>query len=162
MKNFFFGFCFILCAITSLHGQNLRLTPNIGYGAPILDTGHALHLGVNPDWALGDFFALEGQVSYLYTSVEAAFLSGERNTEHAFNVLAGGRLYVRRPEKSFRPYINLLFGVAHWREFSPLNPVRMNTTVGASAGVFADIQNWVVGVSVDTPGKFVFKAGYRF
>ena len=85
-----------------------HLTTTVGYALPILDGGNGIHLGLNPSYDLSQFFAIEGQLSYTYARINK-FISGERANQNSYNAVAGGRLYIVDAEKSFQPYICLLY-----------------------------------------------------
>jgi hypothetical protein len=133
-----------------------------GITTPILDNGIGFHLGVNPTYNLNEYFALEGQASYLFTRIEDSFLTGEKATVNALNLLAGPRLYILGPDRKVRPFINLLVGGNYQSEQRPSATSSSEFTLGFSGGGYVLINQLVLGLSYDTPQNIVLKVGYRF
>ena len=136
------------------------ITPNIGVTTLLLSEAIGVHIGVNPSYAVSSHFSIEGQVSYSYTRINGAFISGARGLINSFNALAGGRLYFIQEDKSVRPYINLLIGANQFRELSETLKETRGFKIGFSAGAYVEIQKFLLGVSLDSPENFIFKVGY--
>ncbi len=156
---------FLAFTRTVLNAQNndFSITPTLGLGSPILDGGLSCHLGVNPGLSVSPYFSVEGQLSYIYTKVNSAFLSGERGTSHSVNLLTGGRLYFIPDDKKVRPYINILLGGSYHREIEKSPGLKTTEFgLGLSAGAFVKIDNLVLGLSIDTPQHIILKVGYVF
>ena len=149
---------FLSMHITSIaQKRNFSISPTIGLNIPILDNGVGFHIGLNPAYSISNRFAIEGQVSFAYVKINGAFISGEQNTQSNFNALLGARFYILSKEKKARPYLNLLIGGMQNQESD-----YMEFTVGASTGVFVDINRFLVGLSFETPGNVILKVGYTF
>jgi hypothetical protein len=137
-------------------------TASLGITTPLLDGGLGLHLGGNPAYALSDYIALEGQLSYIYTRVTGSFLSGRTGNSHAVNTLAGGRFYLHAPEKRTRIYFNALLGGNYFQEKMSGQMEQREWGLGFSLGGYVAVSRVVVGLSYDTPQNVILKAGFIF
>ena len=146
-----------LCATSIAQKRNFSISPIIGLTVPILDKGSGLHFAVNPAYAVSSRFSIESQLSYSYANIDGKFLSGEKDFQENFNALIGGRLYVLSDEKKIRPYFNLLLGGMLNRRSDYEEYI-----FGLSTGFFVDINRFLVGLSLETPGYGIFKVGYVF
>lgn len=136
---------------------DFSFTPTIGLNIPILDNGIGFHIGINPAYSFSSFVAVEAQVSLGHIKGVGAFLTGESSSQTSFNVLVGPRFYLLSEEKKARPYLNLLVGGMQNSESDYIE-----YTVGASVGGFVEINNFLLGVSAETPGNIIVKTGYVF
>lgn len=150
--------------ITAVQAQKSTFHTNatLGIGTPILDNGTSYHIGVNPFYELSNHFAVEGQVSFAYSNITGSFLSGDKKKEYSFNALAGPRLFFTKPDKKIRPYINFLLGLNYLDEREGSEAKRTGSNVGFSTGVYVNINQVLVGLSVEAPNLFLLKLGYTF
>jgi len=150
---------FFLSIYTSGIAQkgSFSISPTIGLNVPILDNGSGFHFGVNPAYAVSAWFAIEGQLSFAHVNINGSFISGKVGSQSNFNALVGGRFYILSEKKKVRPYFNLLLGGMHNSEFD-----YEEFTFGLSTGLFFDINQFLVGVSFETPGNIILKGGYAF
>ena len=137
--------------------EEFYTTPMIGLSSPILDNGTGFYIGVNPSFPLSRFISVESQLSFAYVKIDGSFISGETGSQSNVNALLGGRLYLLSKERKARPYFNLLVGGMYNSEED-----YMEFTFGGSAGGFVEINKILLGVSVETPGNIIVKAGYIF
>lgn len=142
--------------------NSFSVASTIGVTTPILDNGIGLHIGINPSYVLSPNLSMEGQISYLYTSIGATFLSGKEGNSNALNVLAGGRWYLSPAEPTKRFYLNLLLGVNYNTE--EVNEVKNDgeLSFGYSAGAFYEFNQFLIGLSYDTPQNIVLQVGCVF
>jgi hypothetical protein len=77
------------------------------------------------------------------------------------NALYGGRYYIINPEKNVSVFINGLVGGAFIAE-SGDDYTENRFGLGYSAGVFGDINRFILGISVESFNSFILKAGYSF
>jgi hypothetical protein len=133
-----------------------------GLAIPVLDNGVGLHIGVNPSVRLTSRISAEGQLSYIYSRVNSAFLTGETNTTNAINALLGARLYLNGEDKRNRLFVNFLLGVNYVTESMDGSQVDKVLGRGVSTGLFLSCARFTVGLTIDTPAHFVLKAGYSF
>jgi hypothetical protein len=156
-------FFIIICLATSrAQEKSFSITPTIGIGALLLEDGLGFHIGLNPHYSLTNHFGIEGQVSFIRTQIKSAFVSGRSGTANTINTLLGARFYFNAPGKKVRPYINLLIGGMYNDEEKEGLDLDPEFGLGLSAGTFVEINEFVLGVSFDTPSHLIFKAGYRF
>lgn len=156
----------ILCLIffhSALHGQDnkLKINANLGIGTPILNGGICYHIGINPSYQITNYFSGETQVSYVFTDVNSAFLTGADSQSSAFNLLVGLRLYFTSPEKNFRPYFNCMLGGIYVNEMNMFgNPNYFG--VGYSTGLFIEYNKITSGITFEGEGNIIVKLGYNF
>ena len=95
--------------------QNWHHMATIGYPFGVFDSPNAgIHLGYNPTYRLWSQLSLEGQASVTYGRFKrdsGTFAQDGGNLLH-LNFLTGLRLYVLKPDKRVRPYLNYLGGYA--------------------------------------------------
>ena len=77
------------------------------------------------------------------------------------NALYGGRYYIINPEKNVSVFINGLVGGAFIAE-SGDDYTENRFGLGYSAGVFGDINRFILGISVESFNSFILKVGYSF
>ena len=155
-------FLLLLCYGGNATAQGFSVAGTVGYAVPILDNGSGFHVGVNPFYDIGNYFAVEGQVSYARVEVNGGFLSGEQSIDKSFNVLAGPRLYFTSPARKVRPFINALFGLNSFNSERINRDDVQNSMLGISVGAYANIRQFVVGLALETDGLVALKAGYAF
>lgn len=139
---------------------DFSISPMLGVSTPLLDGGTGVEVSVNPHLTINRFIAIEGQVSYTYTSISGAFLSGNTGKSHAAQTLIGGRFYFNSKEKKVRPYANLLLGGLYYNEEMNDNTSSSEFSMGYSTGFFVDIHQFLIGISFEAPGALLFKVGY--
>lgn len=139
-------------------------TITIGIGTPMLDSSNVVgfHIGYNPSFSLSEYFAIEGQVSYFNTQVVGAFLSGDMGTVHSVNALAGPRLYFTFEDKDKHFYLNFLVGGLYHNEMMDRIDSAPEFAFGLSCGAFMNVNQFTFGLSYDTPGNVILKAGRTF
>jgi hypothetical protein len=157
-----FSLLFTFQILNAQKGENTTAI-NGGLGAPLLDNGLGVYLGVNHCWFFSSRIALEGQVSYLHTKITGSFLSGDTGITHSVNTLIGGRLYLSPSEKKVRPYLNLLVGGVYSRaQQESRDAVTSEFNAGISVGTFFEINHFLAGLSLESPSSLILKAGYIF
>lgn len=157
IKLFCFTLFFLSLYFTTNAQKKFSFTPTIGLNIPILDNGTGFHIGLNPAYKVASHFAIESQLSIAVVQDGSTFLSGESDDQNNFNALLGGRFYILSDRKKVRPYFNLLLGgtfnsKADYQEY----------LFGVSTGLFVDLNRFLAGVSVETPGNIIIKVGYVF
>lgn len=167
MKNQLWSATLLILTIgfgSSVFAQKGSFSTNatVGVTTPILDNGIGVHLGINPSYALFSHLSVEGQLSFIHTNVNGAFISGNEEKVNAGNALVGGRLYFTAPEKNLRPYLNLLLGGNYTRQKRDGGEITANFGPGISIGGFLEMRKLLVGLSFDTPQNIVLKAGFSF
>ncbi len=134
--------------------QNFNISTNVGVSTSLLDNAFGVQLGVNPSYSLTNFIALEGQVSVLHAS-GGGFLTGEEFTETAGLVVVGGRVYFTQPEKTWRPYFNVMIGGVLSSE--------EGIALGVSTGLYMAKNNGLlIGLAAESTQYVVLKVGYNF
>lgn len=153
---------FIFASHTNAQNSNFSVLPTVGITKPLIDAGVGIHVGVNPSYKLVNWFAIEGQVSYIYTNIFSTFLSGYKGSFKAGNFLAGGRLYLNPNAKNTLFYLNLLAGLKILKEVS--NGIARETEygLGASLGGFVEYRRITLGLTFDSPQNSILKLGYAF
>lgn len=155
----FFLFFFVVLQMTSfsLSAQNERFSSEVKAGLllPLLDGGGGIHVGYHPVFQLRNFVSLEGQLSHHVTRVTSSFLSGKKRNESYINGLAGVRLFLHKPERPSRVFINFLIGVSHSLSDS-------YTEAGISTGLHLLKKTYTVGLVLESPGAIIAKVGYVF
>jgi len=137
-------------------------TITLGIGAPILDSmSVGFHMGYNPSFSLSEYLAIEGQVSYFNTQLMTVF-SDDISTAHSVNALVGPRLNFIFEDKERYFYLNFLVGSLYDSEMTNRTDTDSKFTFGLSFGGFLKVQQFTFGLSYDTPGNVVFKAGHSF
>jgi hypothetical protein len=162
IKKIIFALLLFLSITSQAQDRPFTFSTTVGVTMPILDNGLGFHLGINPAYPVSEHFYVEGQLSYLYTRVGASFLSGEQANIHAFNALAGGRLYLNKEMQTNRFYLNLLLGGNFQQERKDSETSGHDFGPGFSAGSFLQREAFLLGLSYDTPQNLVLKAGYVF
>ncbi len=163
MKKFLILLAILFFATRSnAQSSNFAILPTVGITKPILDAGFGFHVGVNPSYKLINWFAIEGQVSYIYTNITYGFLSGNKGSLKAGNFLAGGRLYLNPNAKHTLFYLNFLAGLNIMKEVSNNITNETEYGFGLSTGGFVEYKGITVGISLDAPRNLVLKAGYSF
>lgn len=142
---------------TNAQKSEFSISASIGLNLPILDNGVGFFVGVNPTFGLSNNFSLEAQVSFASVTSGENFLTGEPEPQSNFNALMGGRLYILSLERRVRPYINLLGGGMYNTDADYIEVI-----FGFSSGVFVDIKQFMFGISAESPGNIIFKAGCKF
>lgn len=155
-------FLALVGTIANAQNNNFSTTATLGIGTPLLDNGLGFHIGVNPSFSVSEYFAVEGQLSYVNTSIKSSFLSGDTGKVHSVNGLVGSRLYFTPQDAKVRPYINALVGGLYNHEVMDRIDSEPEFRLGFSGGAFVKIDRFVVGLSFDTPENVIFKAGYTF
>ena len=166
MKNYLSNIALILSLLSismQVKAQNdaFSTQATVGVTSPLLDNGIGFHLGINPAYALSDFVAIEGQLSYIYSRVTGSFLSGRTGNQHAVNLLAGGRVYLISSEKRTHLYVNALLGGNYFQENMTGLSEQQELNLGFSVGAFVGINRLLIGLSFDTPQYVVLKVGIR-
>lgn len=137
---------------------------NAGLAGPLLDGGSGVTLGINPCLPIWRGVHLEGQLSGSRVNVTNGFLSGDTGRESGANLLLGGRLYLAKPEKKLRPYVNFLLGGNFVRTESDASTgfvVSEGFQAGLSTGVYVMGANGLsAGFALETPGYYALKVGY--
>lgn len=160
MKNSLILLTIFMCATSTIAQKSkFSVFPNFGVTKPILDGGLGFHAGVNPSYKLSNRFALEGQVSFSYTDISSAFLSGKRGSVSASNFLTGGRLYLNPNSKKSIFYLNLLAGLNVIKEKSEGLVLGTEYGFGFSTGGFVNLSGLTLGITYDTPQNLVLKLG---
>lgn len=157
-------FLALVGTIVKAQNNNFSNTITLGVGTPILDNGIGFHLGYHPSVSVHEYFAVEGQLSYFNAKV-TGFISGDAGRNHAVNFLTGPRVYLIAEDKNVRPYINLLLGGIYTREImerAGVSTTRSEFGFGFSGGAYVNINQFVLGLSYDTPQNVIFKVGYTF
>ncbi|MEL6135259.1 MAG: hypothetical protein AAFR59_18030, partial [Bacteroidota bacterium] len=163
MKKLLLLLVLLACALlTKAQDRPFSTALAVGITTPILDNGLGFYTGIHPSYHLSSHFSLEGQVSYLYTSISGSFLSGEQATSHAINTLAGGRLYLNGEASKYRFFLNLLLGGNYTQEQTEGMAGEGAFGLGFSGGGYMQVGKLWLGLSYDTPQNVVLKAGYRF
>lgn len=158
IKLFWLSLFFLLLGFTAIaQKRSFSISPTIGINFPLLDKGLGFHISLNPAYTLSSRFTIESQLSYAFTEIDGKFISGESGSQENFNVLAGGRFYILSGEKKIRPYFNLLLGGTLNRRSDYEEYI-----FGLSTGLFFDINRFLAGISLETPGHIVIKVGYTF
>jgi len=152
----------LFCVYTS-EAQDRKFSHQgtIGVGSVLLDESLSFHLAYNPGFYLRQNLDLLGQVSYSSSKITSAFLSGARGSLQSLNVLVGPRIYLRKEVKKFRPYFMLLVGInGHVEERNgETRPPVME--FGLCSGIMAEIDHFIFGFSVETPGVMALRLGYK-
>lgn len=155
---------FLFCAAINLKAQKGKFSIGAmtGVATGILDNGWGVHLGANPHISINRHFAAEFQVSYTYFKTTGSFLSGDTGKSNTLNALSGVRFYFNSEEKKVRPYINLLIGAQYNKtQKDDISSVSSSSLeMGFSTGFFLDVNQFLVGVSFDTPEHILLKVGY--
>ncbi|MFZ1702721.1 MAG: hypothetical protein WAT79_00165 [Saprospiraceae bacterium] len=163
LRNLVFVSILVFLGITAnAQSRNIPLLVTVGPTTTFLDNGLGLHFGLNPSYVLFPRFSLEGQVSYLHTSIGSSFLSGERGSINAFSTMAGGRLYLNNDSEKIRYYINILVGWNYFRE--KIDGVKKDGEYGFGygGGAYVELNRLVLGLSSESPQNLVLKLGYSF
>jgi len=155
-------FLTLVGTIANAQTNNFSSTVTLGVGVPILDGGIGGHIGFNPSLSISEYFAAEGQISYANIRVNSTFLSGKTGTIHSVNALVGPRLYFTAQDAKVRPYINFLIGGLYNSEVIDNIDSDSEFGFGYSGGAFVKINQFVLGLSYDTPQNLIFKVGYTF
>ena len=142
---------------TTAQKGDLSISASLGLNFPILDNGVGFFVGVNPTYGLSNNFALETQFSFGFVPGGEDFLTGEPEPQNNFNALLGGRLYILSDEKKVRPYINLLGGGMYNADADYIEVI-----LGFSTGAFVEIKQFMFGISAESPGNIILKAGFKF
>jgi hypothetical protein len=147
-----------------LFGQtdNWQFQPNLGLSTPVLDNGVGVQLGINPSYSLSSRFKLEGQLSFNYSWISGAFLSGGQSYVYAVNSLVGTAFYLNAEERQNRFYLNLLLGANYYQEFENAMRSEPFFQLGYSIGFYADFNKLILGLAFESPAYPLLKLGYRF
>lgn len=156
-------FLALVGTIAKAQNNDFSSTITLGIGAPILDGGIGGHIGFNPAYSVSEYFAVEGQLSYAYMRINSSFISGKTGKVQSANILTGGRVYFTGEDKKVRPYANLLIGGMYNHEVQDSSGFKTTEFgFGLSAGAFVNINQFILGLSLDTPQNIIFKLGYTF
>lgn len=150
--------CLFTSSVVAAQNRDFSILATIGIATPVLDNGIGVQIGVNPCYALGTHFALEGQLSYLHSKINGSFLSGEKDISNTVNLLVGGRLYLTSEERKTRYYLNLLLG-HHYNHSMRFGRER---DLGGTLGGGVIWNKLLIGASFDTPGYLILKVGHVF
>lgn len=153
----FFLILFTSSLSTTAQKGDFSISASIGLNFPILDNGVGFFIGVNPAYCLSNNFALESQFSFATVPGGEGFLTGEPEPQSNFNFLLGGRYYILSEEKKVRPYINFLGGGMFNTDADYVELI-----VGFSTGAFVEIKQLIFGISAESPGNIIVKAGWKF
>lgn len=155
-------FLALVGTIANAQDNNFSNTLTIGIGLSAFDSGVSYHAGYNPCLSVSQDFAIEGQLSYAYTDVKSVFLAGGEGRAHSINFLLGGRMYLPSKHEKICYYINLMAGGLFSNRDSERQIETSELVSGFSGGIFANINQFVVGLSVDAPTNLILKVGYTF
>lgn len=162
IKNILIGLAISLSFSAIAQSDKYSTTASIGITSPLLNKGLGFHVGVNPKFSLTPGFALEGQVSYIYTHIGSAFLSGKESNYNTINVLSGGRLYLSDESARQRLYLNLLLGGNYLNQRFQSGAKSESYNLGFSSGLYIEGSQIVIGISYDSPRNNVLKVGFIF
>lgn len=179
MKNIAVLIFCVLCSM-SLSAQESNESDKtntifVGYPAGVFDSPKlGVHLAYSKEWVKRKRFSWEGQGAISFSNYERnsnnfAHDGGDKTTAA---LLVGPRVYLNKPTRKTRAFINLLLGPALLidREykmdgFSPeayLNEI-VGARLGYSAGAFLQFNNkFLLGFSFETSETISFKLGYKF
>lgn len=160
----------LLCVVgRTVQAQDQPATPTkasltgfVGTTTPILDDGWGVSVGVNPAYSFSDWLALEGRVSYQYNQITGAFLSGDTGQGSDVNLLVGGRLYLTKPDKPTRIYLNALAGVNYNREQMVGEALRQEWAPGLMGGAYLSYKAYRAGVVFESKQNVGLLLGYQF
>lgn len=118
-----------------------------------METNYGFHLAAN--FSKPDIIRLDSdyQISFNYVSATNEIIN--------INALIGSRLYFNRVENKNRYYLSSFFGLAYINEWGDQLNDRI-FTYGYSVGLFASLNQFILGVSIENPEVFLFKAGFTF
>jgi len=152
----------LIGSIAKAQDNSFSNTAILGIGTPILDNGIGFHIGYNPSLSVHEYVAVEGQLSYFYAKVTGSFLSGDTGMVHSVNTLVGPRIYFTPQDAKVRPYISALAGGLYNNEIIDRIDSAPEFGLGFSGGAFVKVNQLTFGLSYDTPGNVILKAGYTF
>lgn len=155
-------FLALVGTIANAQNNDFSNTLTVGVSTPILDNGVGFHVGYNPSLSVHEYFAVEGQLSYLYTRVTGSFLSGDTGKIHSVNALVGPRVYFTPQDAKVRPYISALVGGLYNNEIMDRIDSAPEFGLGFSGGAYVNVNQFTFGLSYDAPGNVILKAGYTF
>lgn len=137
---------------------------NVGLSKPLLSGGYGVSIGFNSSYSISEHFSMEGQISYNYTKITHAFISGNKGYRNQGNLLVGGRLYFNKSTAKTRYYMNALVGggIIHLPE--SLNGSNKNPSfnLGFSSGLYVEKPKFIAGIALEAPMGFIAKIGYKF
>jgi len=148
-------------------------TVSIGYPAFIFDTPDlGIYVGYNLEMIKKNRFSWE-----FHTSFSSSFFDKDDGTfshnggsTYVGSILFGPRVYLMKPEKSTRIYMNFMPGIAFIQDSEYRSPssgvdflaTENNTAFCFSIGAYLQFQNkFIVGTAFEQYGSLVFKAGYK-
>jgi len=144
-------------------GSKKEITPTIGFvvsheefGLADLETAFGIHIGANMYSR-----ELKRIKSDLQVSLNLSGMPAGSGRILSFNALYGGRYYILNPEKPASVYVNALVGGVFIAE-SGDDYTENRFGLGYSAGVFGDIDRFIVGISVESFNAYILKVGYSF
>lgn len=130
----------------------------LGYPTRILDTNKsALYLAYGQVYQGSKRFSPEAQVSYARGSYRA-FISGYTGSFTQIGLHVGGRYYLSHEKRKFRPYLNLLAGLAigqdHRYQGTPDEKTERYTNISLNSGLHFEFWNrWGFGLSMETSSQ---------
>lgn len=161
LKLLFIACCVLWISTAQAQDDPPKTAALIGITSPVLDNGWGGQVGVGPHKALTSHLGLEGQISYTFTRITGSFLSGETGNIHSVNTLIGPRLYLNGEEKSTRYYVNAVVGGLYSSDETNKGFSEPLLGIGFSSGLYLERENWLTGISIETPQYVVLKLGYR-
>lgn len=134
-----------------------------GINTPLLDGGIGPYIGIHPHYHFASHFAVEAQLSYKYSYIFSTFINGDKSDMHSANALVGFRFYFMKPENKTRLYVNALAGFNYTEEKNSMGTYNDYRGLGLSSGLWVELKNRIpIGLTFDTQGHWVLKAGWNF
>lgn len=163
-KSLFLGLCAGLLLFQGQHllAQADRFSHQVTIGAtfPLLSQGIGAHIAYVPAWSLHSFVGIQSQVSYSYTAITSAFISGATGYHHSLNLLAGPRVFLRGEAKKLRPYVFAMAGVNRVVQNYNGETDPAYLSFGFSTGVMVEFKPLTAGITAETPGVILLRLGY--
>lgn len=161
---------FGLCGLTGLAqeeddlGKVAFVTPVVGLSHPVIVGGIGFHAEVKIAYRVHPLLYVENALANNYTIItrRSGFWS-YRNQTFANNssALFGFRVYFSKDlSKKIRPYFSATGGATLYT-YNVNGEVRTDLHPGVALGFYADINQYLVGISAENAG-LVLKGGYTF
>lgn len=178
--KFFIALLFSSCLLCVSYSQDISTERNsstiyIGYPFGYFDSPDlGFYVGYNEEFSMKSRFSWEGQGAFTYGNYkrDSDTFAHDGGSTYGIGLLVGPRLYIMKPERTTRIYLNTLLGPAYIfnSEFrnDGVSPEEFLSeehlfTLGYSLGAYLQVHDkFLIGTALESGAFQILKLGYKF